>query len=74
MPTIVLELVRTGKLKIEARPIAFIGPDSLPARYEAIAAGSQNRMFNFMQVMVSSKDTFDAARLAAAIRRLGGSG
>jgi protein-disulfide isomerase len=146
MPTIVPELVRTGKLKVEARPIAFIGPDSLPARYAAIAAGKQNRMFNFMQVtyanqgventgwlnhafiqkaaasvpgmqvqrllddqksnavidvgktidrkanadnvsqtptlfigrtggplhLVSSKDTFDAARLAAAIRRLGG--
>ncbi|MGN6431031.1 MAG: DsbA family protein [Gaiellaceae bacterium] len=146
MPTIVPGLVRIGKLKVEARPIAFIGPDSLPARYAAIAAGKQNRMFNFMQVtyanqgventgwlshafiqkaaasvpgmqvqrllddqkssavinvgktidgkanadnvsqtptlfigstggplhMVSSKDTFDAARLAAAIRRLGG--
>jgi protein-disulfide isomerase len=146
MPTIVPELVRTGKLKVEARPIAFIGPDSLPARYAAIAAGKQNRMFNFMQVtyanqgventgwlnhafiqkaaasvpgmqvqpllddqkssavigvgktidekanadnvsqtptlfigrtggplhMVSSKDTFDAARLAAAIRSLSG--
>ena len=145
MPSIVPELVRTGKLKVEARPIGFIGPYSLPARYAAIAAASQNRMFNFMQMvyanqgventgwlnhafiekaaasvpgmqvqrlldeqqsdaviavgkkidgaanadnvsqtptlllgrtggplrMVSSKDTFDQARLAAAIRRLG---
>jgi protein-disulfide isomerase len=55
MPTIVQELVRTGKLKIEARPIAFIGPDSLPARYAAIAAASQNRMFNFMQVVYANQ-------------------
>jgi protein-disulfide isomerase len=55
MPTIVPELVRTGKLKIEARPIAFIGPDSRPARYAAIAAGSQNRMFNFMQVVYANQ-------------------
>jgi protein-disulfide isomerase len=55
MPTIVPELVRTGKLKIEARPIAFIGPDSLDARYAAIAAASQNRMFNFMQVIYANQ-------------------
>ena len=55
LPTIVPELVRTGKVKIEARPIAFIGPDSLPARYAAIAAGSQNRMFNFMQVTYANQ-------------------
>jgi protein-disulfide isomerase len=50
MPTIVRDFVRTGKLKVEARPLHFIGPDSLPARNAAIAAGHQNRAFNFMQV------------------------
>jgi protein-disulfide isomerase len=50
MPTIVRKFVRTGKLKVEARPLHFIGPDSLPARNAAIAAGYQNRAFNFMQV------------------------
>lgn len=55
MPAIVPELVRTGKLKVEARPIAFIGPDSLPARYAAIAAASQNRMFNFMQITYANQ-------------------
>jgi len=55
MPSIVLKLVRTGKLKIETRPIAFIGLDSLPARSAAIAAGSQNRMFNFMQVIYANQ-------------------
>jgi len=55
MPSIVPQLVRTGKLKVEARPIAFIGPDSLPARYAAIAAAKQNRMFNFMQVTYANQ-------------------
>jgi protein-disulfide isomerase len=55
MPSIVPKLVRTGKLKVEARPIAFIGPDSLPARYAAIAAAKQNRMFNFMQVTYANQ-------------------
>ena len=55
MPSIVPELVRTGKLKVEARPIGFIGPYSLPARYAAIAAASQNRMFNFMQMVYANQ-------------------
>ena len=45
LPSIVPEFVRTGKLKIEARPIAFIGPDSIPARKAMIAASEQNRAF-----------------------------
>ena len=50
MPTIIRRFVRPGKLKLVARPIAFIGPDSVRGRDAAIAAAQQNRMFNFMQV------------------------
>lgn len=42
MPTLLGKYVRTGKVKIEARPIAFIGPDSQSGRAAAIAAGEQN--------------------------------
>src|SRR5262249_13388898 len=55
MPSIVPELVRTGKLKIEARPIAILGPDSVDARHAAIAAAMQNRMFNFNQVVYANQ-------------------
>jgi protein-disulfide isomerase len=57
LPSIVPEFVRTGKLKIEARPIAFIGPDSFPARKAAIAASEQNRAFNFMQITYANQGT-----------------
>jgi protein-disulfide isomerase len=57
LPSIVPEFVRSGKLKIEARPIAFIGPDSLPARNAAIAASQQNRAFNFMQITYANQGT-----------------
>jgi protein-disulfide isomerase len=57
LPTIVQEFVRNGKLKIVARPVHFIGPDSLPARNAAIAAGYQNRAFNFMQVIYVNQGT-----------------
>jgi protein-disulfide isomerase len=57
LPSIVPEFVRTGKLKIEARPIAFIGPDSIPARKAMIVASEQNRAFNFAQVIYANQGT-----------------
>jgi protein-disulfide isomerase len=51
MPALIGHYVRTGKVKIEARPIAFIGPDSLRGRAAAIAAGGQNKLFNFAQIL-----------------------
>jgi len=57
MPTILKRFVRTGKLKIEARAIAIIGPDSIRGRDAAIAAAQQNRMFPFMQVTYFNQGT-----------------
>jgi protein-disulfide isomerase len=51
MPTILQRYVRTGKLRVEARPIAFIGPDSETGRKGMIAAEQQNRAFNFAQLL-----------------------
>jgi protein-disulfide isomerase len=57
MPTVVRDFVRAGKLKVEARPIAFIGPDSLVGRSAALAAAAQNRIFNFMQIVYFNQGT-----------------
>lgn len=51
LPTILDRYVRTGKVKIEARPVAFIGPDSIRGRNAAIAAADQNRFFNFAELL-----------------------
>ena len=53
MPTIVPRYVRSGKLRIEARPLAFIQPaqDSQRGRLAALAAGQQNRFFEFAQLL-----------------------
>lgn len=51
MPTLIRQYVRTGKVKVEARPIAFIGPDSVTGREAALAAAKQNRFFNFSQLL-----------------------
>jgi protein-disulfide isomerase len=51
MPTIVKNYVRTGKLKVESRPVSVIGPDSERGRRATIAAFAQNRGFNFAQLL-----------------------
>ena len=51
MPTIIDRYVRTGKLKVIARPVVIIGPDSETGRNGMIAAMKQNRGFNFAQIL-----------------------
>ena len=51
MPSVIPKYVRTGKVKVEARPIVAIGPDSERGRRAMEAAGLQNRAFNFAQLL-----------------------
>jgi protein-disulfide isomerase len=51
LPDVVSRYVRTGKLKVVMRPIAIVGPDSERGMLATIAAGRQNRMFNFAQLL-----------------------
>jgi len=51
MPTIVARYVRNGTVKVVTRPIAFIGADSETGRRAAMAAGLQNRLSQFTQLM-----------------------
>ena len=51
LPTLIERYVRTGKAKVELRPIAFIGPDSERGRAALIAGGEQNKMFNVAQLL-----------------------
>jgi len=57
MPDIVAKYVRPGKVRVVARPIAFIGPDSERGRAAAIAASQQNRMFNLMAILYANQRT-----------------
>jgi protein-disulfide isomerase len=56
-PEIVSKYVRTGKLLIQARPVAFIGQDSQRGRDAALAAAAQNRFFEFMQLLYLNQGT-----------------
>jgi protein-disulfide isomerase len=55
MPTLISRYVRPGKLKVEARPIAIRGSDSLRGQSGAVAAGMQNKMFDFMQLLYDNQ-------------------
>ncbi len=57
MPTIVDRYVRTGKVKVDVRIIAFIGPDSQRGRLAALAAGEQDRLFNFAELLYQNQGT-----------------
>jgi protein-disulfide isomerase len=50
MPTIVPRFIKTGKVRVVARPIAFIGPDSVRGRLAALAAARQNKFYEFTQL------------------------
>jgi protein-disulfide isomerase len=43
--------VRTGQVKIELRPISFIGPDSRRGRDAILAAGLQGKLFNVAELL-----------------------
>ena len=55
MPNVIDRYVRTGKLKVELRVLAFIGPDSQRGQFAAIAAGEQGREFDFAQLLYANQ-------------------
>jgi protein-disulfide isomerase len=57
MPSIVPQYIKTGKVRLIARPIAFIGPDSERGRDAALAAARQNRFFEFTQLLYANQGT-----------------
>jgi protein-disulfide isomerase len=57
LPRLVSGYVRTGKLRIDMRLLAFIGPDSVRGRSAALAAGEQNRQFNFSELLFFNQGT-----------------
>jgi len=57
MPDIIPKYVRTGKVQVEVRPWAFIGPDSARGQAAMLAAAKQNKAFNYAQVLYDNQGT-----------------
>lgn len=67
MPTLVDKYVRTGKVQVEARVLAFIGADSLRGRNAMFAASFQNHAFDFAQLLYDNQGTENTGWLNDAI-------
>jgi protein-disulfide isomerase len=51
LPAYVKDYVRPGRLRIEFRPMTFIGADSEKAALVAFAGGEQNKLWNVVELM-----------------------
>jgi len=57
LPGIVKKYVRTGTLRIQMEPWAFIGPDSIRGQAAELAAAEQNKVFNYSEVLYDNQAT-----------------
>lgn len=55
LPTVIRDYVRTGKVRLEFRPRAFIGPDSEKAAKLAVAAGQEDKLWNTVELFYASQ-------------------
>lgn len=61
------EYVRTGRLRIVLRPVAFIGPDSTLGARAVLAAGLQDRLWNLVQLLYLNQRSENAGWLDAGL-------
>jgi hypothetical protein len=66
LPVLVDEYVRSGKLRIVFRGMAFLGPESDTALRTAVAAGRQNRLWDVVHGVHPARAASIAGRSAAA--------
>jgi protein-disulfide isomerase len=55
LPGVVKKYVRPGKVKIVMRPWAFIGPDSIRGQSAVLAAGLQNKGFDYASLLYGNQ-------------------
>jgi len=76
-PTVVRRYVRTGRVRVLLRGLAFVGPDSATGLRWALAAGRQHRLWNVLEQLFASQGEensgwINAARLTSIARRVPG--
>jgi protein-disulfide isomerase len=55
LPTLVRDYVRTGKVKLQARTLHFIGPDSTKAARVAAGAQQQGKLWPFLETFYANQ-------------------
>jgi len=57
LPILIRDYVRTGKVKLVFRGLEFVGPDSDVALRAVYAAGRQNKLWNYLDLMFANQGT-----------------
>jgi len=55
LPTLINDYVRTGKVKLQARTLSFLGPDSVRAAKVAAGAERQGRLWAFLETFYAAQ-------------------
>jgi protein-disulfide isomerase len=69
LPALVRDYVRTGKVKLEARTLHFIGPDSQRAARVAAGAARQNRLWPFLEAFYAAQGEENSGYVTDAFLR-----
>ncbi len=57
LPTLINDYVKTGKVKLQARTLSFLGPDSVRAAKVAAGTQEQGRLWPFLETFYASQGT-----------------
>ena len=57
LPALIKDYVKTGKVKLQARTLSFLGPDSVRAAKVAAGAQEQGRLWAFLETFYASQGT-----------------
>ena len=69
LPTLIEDYVRTGKVKLEARTLHFIGPDSVRAAAVAAGAEQQGKLWPFLEAFYSAQGQENSGYVTDAFLR-----
>jgi protein-disulfide isomerase len=69
LPELVRRYVRSGQLRLVFRPVAILGPDSVRAAQMASAAGTQHRMWQFLDRFYSRQQSENSGYVTEAFLR-----
>ena len=65
IPPLVERWVRPGKVRISFQPVAFVGPDSVRGATAALAAGRQDRLWQFVETVYGKQGAENSGWLDA---------
>jgi len=69
LPSLVRDYVKTGKVKLQARTLQFIGADSVRAARVAAAAERQGRLWPFLEAFYAAQKTENSGYVTDAFLR-----